>query len=66
MDRGAWWNTVPVVTKNQPDTTEVTEHTGMQERKKDIQVSSVAQYSCLEKSHGWRSLLGCRLWGCEE
>ena len=48
MDRGAWWNTVPVVTKSQSDTTEVTEHTGMQERKKDIQVSSVAQYSCLE------------------
>ena len=24
------------------------------------------QYSCLEKSHGWRSLVGCSPWGCEE
>ena len=24
------------------------------------------QYSCLEKSHGWRSLVGCIPWGhCE-
>ena len=22
------------------------------------------QYSCLEKSHGWRSLVGCSPWGC--
>ena len=22
------------------------------------------QYSCLEKSHGWRSLEGCSPWGC--
>ena len=21
------------------------------------------QYSCLEKSHGWRSLVGCNPWG---
>ena len=21
------------------------------------------QYSCLEKSHGWKSLVGCSLWG---
>ena len=21
------------------------------------------QYSCLEKSHGWRSLVGCSPWG---
>ena len=24
------------------------------------------QYSCLEKSHGWRSLIGCSPWGHEE
>ena len=24
------------------------------------------QYSCLEKSHGRRSLVGCSPWGCEE
>ena len=24
------------------------------------------QYSCLEKSHGWRSLVGCSPWGREE
>ena len=24
------------------------------------------QYSCLEKSHGWRSLVGCRPWDQEE
>ena len=24
------------------------------------------QYSCLEKSHGQRSLVGCSPWGCEE
>ena len=24
------------------------------------------QYSCLEKFHGWRSLVGCSPWGCEE
>ena len=24
------------------------------------------QYSCLEKSHGCRSLVGCSPWGCEE
>ena len=24
------------------------------------------QYSCLEKSHGWRSLVGCSQWGLEE
>ena len=24
------------------------------------------QYSCLEKSHGRRSLVGCNPWGCEE
>ena len=24
------------------------------------------QYSCLEKSLGWRSLVGCCLWGCTE
>ena len=24
------------------------------------------QYSCLEKSHGWRSLVGCSPWGSEE
>ena len=24
------------------------------------------QYSCLEKSHGWRSLVGCSPWGHEE
>ena len=23
-------------------------------------------YSCLEKSHGWRNLVGCSPWGCEE
>ena len=22
------------------------------------------QYSCLENSHGWRSLVGCSPWGC--
>ena len=24
------------------------------------------QYSCLEKSHGWRSLVGCSPWGRKE
>ena len=24
------------------------------------------QYSCLEKSHGWRSLVGCSPWGRTE
>ena len=24
------------------------------------------QYSCLEKSHGWRRLVGCSSWGREE
>ena len=24
------------------------------------------QHSCLEKSHGWRSLVGCSIWGHEE
>ena len=24
------------------------------------------QYSCMEKSHGWRSLVGCSPWGREE
>ena len=24
------------------------------------------QYSCLEKSHGWRSMVGCSLWGHKE
>ena len=24
------------------------------------------QYSCLKKTHGWRSLVGCGLWGCKE
>ena len=24
------------------------------------------QYSCLEKSHGWRSLVGCSPWGPKE
>ena len=24
------------------------------------------QYSCLEKSHGWRSLVCCSQWGLEE
>ena len=24
------------------------------------------QYSCLEKSHGWRNLVGCSPWGPEE
>ena len=24
------------------------------------------QYSCLEKSHGWRGLVGCSPWGLEE
>ena len=24
------------------------------------------QYSCLEKSHGWRRLVGYSLWGCKE
>ena len=24
------------------------------------------QYSCLEKSHGQRSLVGCSAWGCKE
>ena len=24
------------------------------------------QYSCLEKSHGWRSLVGCSPWGRQE
>ena len=24
------------------------------------------QYSCLEKSHGWRNLVGCSPWGCKE
>ena len=24
------------------------------------------QYSCLEKSHGWRSLVGCSPWGLGE
>ena len=24
------------------------------------------QYSCLEKSHGWRSLVGCSPWECKE
>ena len=24
------------------------------------------QYSCLEKSHGQRSLVGCSPWGCKE
>ena len=27
---------------------------------------TLLQYSCLEKSHGWSSLVGCRLWGCTE
>ena len=26
---------------------------------------SPLQYSCLEKSHGWRSLVGCSPWGHE-
>ena len=24
------------------------------------------QYSCLEESHGWRSLVGYSPWGCKE
>ena len=28
--------------------------------------STPLQYSCLEKSHGWRSLVGCSPWGREE
>ena len=24
------------------------------------------QYSCLEKFHGWRNLVGCSPWGCED
>ena len=30
------------------------------------EMATLLQYSCLEKSHGWRSLVGYSPWGCKE
>ena len=35
-------------------------------KKKESFNGTPLQYSCLEKSHGWRSLVGCSPWGHEE
>ena len=47
MDSGAWWATVYGVVKSQ-----IGEGNG-----------TPLQSSCLEKCHGWRSLVGCSPWG---
>ena len=58
---------VALVVKNPP--VNARDHAGLtpgSERSPEVGNGKLLQYSCLEKFHGQRTLVGCLPWGCKE
>ena len=62
----SWVSHMVLVEKNPPDNAGDARYTAGSERSPGEENGNPLQYSCLEKSHGWRSLVGYSPWSGKE